>query len=195
MTSDAAGVSAAARKCLFWHNIPAGADDKHRGQPINATTLLEDGAVLKGGRTCAPCLMTNWQCCHQQCRHLKGTRCSSPDSHTQWHRMSTHDPVVVVQDGKERQLRPTEAEAIMGLPHNYTRMSTTKHGGKQVADIELLARIGNGIDTRKLGALTDLLADAPKRRGREHTEQPIGPTVTTSRDHVHPHTSRSSRSS
>ena len=100
--------------------------------------------------------------------------------------MTTHSPVIVEDDAGERQLWPQEAEGIMGLHRDYTRRS----GAGQhaiVPDIERLARLGDGIDTRQFRTLIDRLK--PKRgSGKEHTDTPIGPLRDTVHDHVKPHT-------
>ena len=68
--------------------------------------------------------------------------------------MTTNSPIIAEDVDGEQPLCPQEAEGIMGLHKNYTRRSGT---GQHtiVSDIERLARLGDGIDTRQLRTLTE----------------------------------------
>ena len=183
--TDAANMSASRRKRLFWHNM----GDPHHGPPTpthgaDANDLLEKGATLKGGATTAPCIMANWQCAHPKCEALKGTNCRKPGEHESWRTMATHSPVIVTQDNEDRQLKPEEAEALMGMPRGYT--ANTTGPGRTATTLERLARIGNAVDVNQLAHILRRLK--PERSGPEHTEKPTGDPQTTLHQHVRPHT-------
>jgi site-specific DNA-cytosine methylase len=160
---DAKNSSGANRKRLFWHNLGQ-EQQRHRegDRPRNANELLEDGATLKGGATTAPCIMATWACTHQDCAGRGGhDPCSHPEEHQGWQHMRTHAPVTVMQDGRERSLRPQEAERLMGLPEDYTSQAQSADGTKHaVAGLHRLQRIGGGIDVRSVQTLARRLAES-----------------------------------
>ena len=193
--SDAKDLSAANRKRLFWHNLGE-ADAEHKTEGIDANTLLQRGATLKNGARTAPCLMASWRCTHQRCKGRRASgnhNCTDAHNHTEWHEMYTSNPVMVVQNGVERQITPTEAEALMGYPRGYTRNAEYGERTEIVPDIERLQKLGAGIDVRQLTHLMRRVAeteDGAKVRtsGRERTAEPIGPTQQTVHTQVKPHT-------
>ena len=184
--SDAREMSAANRKRLFWHNLGEGDGEAH--EPIDANTLLGPGARLKHGATTAPCLMASWRCTRKGCSR----RCANPHNHTEWQEMYTSNPVIVTEGGRDRQVKPSEAEALMGYPRGYTQMAATTEGTKIVSDMERLQKLGAAIDVRQLTqlmrrAVQDTAAGGTGACGREATGTPIGPVQTTVHQHVKPH--------
>ena len=168
---DAKHTSGAARKRLFWHNLGP-ATEHPEDNPIDANTLLEPGSALDKERTTAPCLMAAWRCAHKTCRKPHG-QCTKPHEHARWHHMSTHNPVIIYQDGQARHIRPEEAERLMGLPTGYT--ATTDRGRTAVAGIHRLQRIGGSIDVRSVQHLLKRL----------HSETPGGPPTTKESTGIH----------
>ena len=59
---NAKDMSASSRTRLFWHNLGPGSGAQRVS--LDADMFLQGVGRLKGGRTTAPCLMTNWQCKH-----------------------------------------------------------------------------------------------------------------------------------
>ena len=150
--------------------------------PLDANTMLEDGGKLPQGATTAPCLMATWRCKHSKCKATRGA-CSDPGGHGEWHHMATHNPVIIQQGDRQRQLRPSEAEAIMGLPRGYTQQ--TAEG--TVPDIERLVRLGGGVDTRQLANILRRAAAAPTPHPKEAAGGTIGRPETSVSHHVKPH--------
>ena len=183
---DAADSSGASRRRLYWHNLgpePRGARPEARKPHVNS--LLDEGATLTTGRETAPCLMASWACRHRDCWGAPDT-CRDKVAHSSYHHMSTHNPVRVVQDAHERELRPAEAERIMGLAAGYTASAD----GAPVPDIERLQRLGGGIDLRSVGPLVERWKATLGHRKPtpESTTVTIGPAQSSVADHVQPHT-------
>ena len=100
--------------------------------------------------------MATWACKHKACQgDRRGTTvCTEPRAHAEWHHMNTHAPVTVMQHGRPRNLRPEEAERLMGLPTGYTSTARDPEGANTpVPDLLRMQRIGGGIDIRSTRTL------------------------------------------
>ena len=187
---DAKDTSGACRKRLFWHNLGE-EQARHRtsGNPPHANTLLDEGAQLERDASTAPCIMASWNCRHETCDKAGSAKCTHPHDHAEWHYMETHNPVKIKQNGKSRELRPHEAEKLMGLPAGYTSAKTHEGEKAAVAGIHRLQRIGEGIDIRSTRTLIRRLREADGRRQhtKEHTDIDIGETQTEVGTHVQAH--------
>ena len=146
--SDAKDMSTTSRKRLFWHNLGSGGGAAHG--PVDANTLLGPASSLKGGARTAPCLVASWRCEHRDCR---GSHCNDPQNHTTWQRMHSPDPVIITEGGRDRQIKPAEAEALMGYPRGYTQTGGTANGTEIVPDWERLRQLGAASDVRQLTQL------------------------------------------
>ena len=106
--------------------------------------------------------------------------------------MYTSNPVLVIEQGKERQIRPTEAEALMGYPRGYTREARHEVEISIVPDIDRLRKMGAGVDVRQLTQIMKRIqrytpAHAGKPNAKERTEAPVGPTQENVHIHVVAH--------
>ena len=182
--TDAADMSGAARKRLFWHNL--GSEQGPKPPGLDANTLLKDGARLIDGATTAPCIMANWRCSHHRCRKSTA-RCEQPAEHAEHHHMATHKPVLIQQDGATRQITPEEAERLMGLPPGYTAHAKDGEARQTVSNIERLARIGAAMDVNQAAHILGRMPEHV-RHSKEHTEIRTGDTQTDVHPHVRPHT-------
>jgi site-specific DNA-cytosine methylase len=190
---DAKDTSGACRKRLFWHNLGDECPRHKVGDKARrAEDFLDGTARMRDNARVAPCIMASWNCSHDDCKQAAARKCERPDEHARWHFMETHNPVRVQQDGKQRELRPNEAERLMGLPEGYSGTRTDQGATRAVAGIHRLQRIGGGVDVRAVQTLVRRLKEVatspqPRDHTKERTDIDIGEPQHTVRDHVRPH--------